>query len=106
MGWFDVSITRSAFAAGALVLLLLAVTNQYGYSSLKGLLILAVIMVVAAVTAGPGVALGGGLALVVYLVLDQILSDTLFAAAIVAVLALILVLLERRGVPRLSRRRR
>jgi hypothetical protein len=106
MRWLDVSVTRAAFAAGALVLLLLAVDNRYGYSSLKGLVILAVIVILAGVTTGPGVAVGGLLAFVAYLVLNQLLGDALLAAAIVAILALILVLMERRGVSSLSRRRR
>jgi hypothetical protein len=78
-----------ALAASALMLLALYVVDQYGYTDLKGVFLLAALAVVAVLVSSPSVAVASGLALALYLVVMQHAGDRLLAVAAVGLAALI-----------------
>jgi hypothetical protein len=78
-----------ALAASALMLLALYVVDQYGYTDLKGVFLLAALAVVAVLVSSPSVAVASGLALALYFVVMQHAGDRLLAVAAVGLAALI-----------------
>jgi|SRR5947209_5328643 len=78
-----------ALGASALTLLALYVVDQYGYTDIKGLLLLAALAVVAVLVTSPSVVVAGGLALALYLAVMHQAGDRMLAVAAVGLAALI-----------------
>lgn len=92
----DRQVFAQALAASALMLLALYVIDQYGYTDLKGLLLLAALAVVAVLVSAPSVVAASGVALALYLVVMHHAGDRLLAVATVGLTALLVALaLER-----------
>lgn len=92
----DRQVFVQALAASALVLLALYVIDQYGYTDLKGILLLAALAVVAVLVSAPSVAAASGVALVLYLLVMHHAGDRLLAVAAVGLVALVAaVVIER-----------
>jgi O-antigen ligase len=79
----------TSFAVSCLTLLTLLAVNRFGYSSVKAAIVLVVIAVLAAFTAGISGALAIGVAFVIFYVLDYFLNDRFTAVVILAAIAVI-----------------
>jgi hypothetical protein len=88
----DRQVFQQALAASALILLALYVIDQYGYTDLKGLLLLAALAVVAVLVSAPSVVAAAGVTLTLYLVVMHHAGDRLLAVAVVGLAALLVAL--------------
>ncbi len=80
----------TGFAITALTIVALQVVNHYGYTSVRGILLLLVVAALAAVTIGMNSAIAIALALVVYFILREILAgDWLAVTVILGALAVV-----------------
>lgn len=92
----DRQVFAQALAASALILLALYVIDQYGYTDLKGLILLGALAVVAVLVSAPSVVAASGVTLVLYLVVIHHAGDRLLAVAAVGLAALLVaVAIER-----------
>jgi O-antigen ligase len=85
-----------ALAASALIMVALYVIDQYGYTDLKALLLLAALAVVATLVSTPSVAGAGLVTLVLYVLIMRDTGDRLVAAAAVGLVALVAALVMER----------
>jgi hypothetical protein len=92
----DRQVFGQALAASALILLALYVVDQYGYTDLKGLLLLAALGVVAVLVTAPSVAAASAVTLALYLVVIHQGGDRLLAVAAVGLVALITAMVIQR----------
>lgn len=92
----DRQVFAQALAASALILLALYVIDQYGYTDLKGILLLAVLAAVAVVVSTPSVVATSGVTLALYLVVIRHAGDRLLAVAVVGLAALLVALALQR----------
>jgi O-antigen ligase len=94
----DRRVFAQALAASALILLALYVIDQYGYTDLKGLLLLAALALVAVLVSAPGVVAAAAITLALYLLVIHQAGDRLLAVAAVGLVALVAaVAIERQG---------
>jgi hypothetical protein len=92
----DRQVFTQALSASALILLALYVIDQYGYTDLKGLLLLAALAVVAVLISAPSVVAASAVSLALYLIVMQHAGDRLLAVAVVGLAALVAaVIIER-----------
>ena|SRR5947209_865551 len=92
----DRQVFAQAFAASALILLALYVIDQYGYTNLKGLLLLAALAVMAVLVSAPSVVAASAVTITLYLVVMHHAGDRLLAVAAVGLAALVAaVVIER-----------
>lgn len=87
----------TSFAVSCLTLLTLLGVNRFGYSSVKGAIVLVVIAALAAFTAGITGALAIGMAFVLFYVLDYFLNDRFTSVVILAAIAVIAALAVEGG---------
>ncbi len=83
------AVMVTGFAVAAFTLLAVQIVNRYGYDSTKGIVILAVIAVLALFTAGMNSLIAMAVALVVYYGVDYFVTDRLTTAILLAALAVI-----------------
>jgi len=90
---------KRAFAqtltASALILVALYVVDQYGYTDLKGLLLLAALAAVAVLVSAPSVVAAAAVTLALYLAVIDHAGDRLLAVAAVGLISLVAAVLER-----------
>ena len=92
----DRKVFAQALAASALTFLALYVVDQYGYTDLKGLLLLAALAAVGVFVSTPSVAGACGVALGLYLVVIHNAGDRFLAVAVVGLVALLATLVIER----------
>ena|SRR5947209_3078186 len=85
----DRQVFGQAVAASALILLALYVIDQYGYTNLSGLLLLAALAVVAVLVTTPSVAAAASVTLALYLLVMHQEGNRLVAVTAVGLGALI-----------------
>jgi hypothetical protein len=88
----DRQVFAQALAASALILLALYVIDQYGYTDLKGVLLLAALAAVAVVVSAPSVVAAAGVTVALYVVVMHRAGDRLLAVAVVGLAALLVAL--------------
>jgi hypothetical protein len=92
----DRRVFAQALAASALILVALYIIDQYGYTDLKGLLLLAALAIVAVLVSAPSVVAAAAIILALYLVVMHHAGDRLLAVAAVGLAALIAALVIER----------
>lgn len=85
----DKRVFAQTLTASALILVALYVVDQYGYTDLKGLLLLAILALVAILVSAPSVVAAAAVTLALYLVVIHQAGDRLLAVAAVGLVALV-----------------